>query len=72
MYKASKNTPLKTWQVWFNKGYPGRAARWSKSSVFSNAPGAWPAPATAGEARNATHFPILATAWNLHRNLNLA
>jgi len=72
MYKASRGAPLRSWQVWFNKAVAG--TRRQVEQVFGIFKRSWGLSRARyrGEARNATHFLILATAWNLRRSLSLA
>ena len=71
MHKAAKNTPLKSWQVWFNKVVSGPRSQVEQAfGVFKRSWGLTRARYR-GEARNAAHFLILATAYNLRRALSL-
>ena len=71
MHKAAKNKPLRNWQVWFNKAVSGPRAQVEQAfGIFKRSYGLARARYR-GEARNETHFLILATAYNLRRALNL-
>ena len=71
MYKTAKNAPLKNWQVWFNKAVSGPRSQVEQAfGIFKRSYGLARARYR-GEARNGTHFLILATAYNLRRALSL-
>ncbi len=71
MHKASKNNPLKNWQVWFNRAVSGPRSQVEQAfGIFKCSYGLARARYRS-EARNATHFLILATAYNLRRSLSL-
>jgi IS5 family transposase len=71
MYKAASGAPLRNWQVWFNKAVSGPRSQVEQAfGIFKRSYGLARARYR-GEARNAAHFLILATAYNLRRSLSL-
>jgi len=71
LYKASKKTPLKPWQVWLNKVY-GRT-RQTIERTFAHWKGVLGLTRARyrGWAKNQVHFDLLAIAYNLRRALKL-
>jgi len=71
MHKAARNRPLERWQVWFNKAVSGPRSQVEQAfGIFKRSYGLARARYR-GKARNASHFLILATAYNLRRALSL-
>ena len=71
MHKAARNRPLTRWRVWFNKAVSGPRSRVEQAFGIFKRPYGLARGRYRGEARNASHFLILATAYNLRRALSL-
>lgn len=71
MYKAARNRPLKNWQVWFNKSVSGPRSQVEQFFGIVKRSYGLARARYRGQARNATHFLLLATAYNLRRSLSL-
>ena len=71
MHKAARNTPLKNWQVWFNKAVSGPRAQVEQFFGIVKRSYGLARARYRSQARNETHFLILATAYNLRRSLSL-
>lgn len=72
MYKAGRNTPLKPWQVWFNKAVAPIRAAVERSFATLKCHYGYRRVRYLGRVRNACHLHLLCTAMNLRRALVLS
>jgi IS5 family transposase len=72
MYRAARNTPLKSWQSWFNKAVAGIRAGVERRFAVMKRHYGFRRVRYLGLLRNACHLQLLCTAINLRRALALA
>ena len=72
MYRAARNTPLKSWQTWFNKAVAGIRAGVERRFAVMKRHYGFRRVRYIGLQRNACHLQLLCTAINLKRALVIA
>ena len=72
MYRAARNTPLKSWQSWFNKAVAGIRAGVERRFAVMKRHYGFRRVRYLGLLRNACHLQLLCTAINLRRALAIA